>query len=154
MLGVLVLLPSAVYAKTEVKTNEELKAATKNGGDIVLQNDIVLTDDITVKGQNISIDLNGNTITLKAYIDVFEGSLEFKGNGLIKDDREDTNATIYVYGSADSKAVAFATLTVGKDVKIETKRYGITVWPCEVNKKAVPTYGTVVNFNVTRMLVL
>jgi LPXTG-motif cell wall-anchored protein len=149
MLGVLVLLPSAVYAKTEVKTNEELKAATKNGGDIVLQNDIVLTDDITVKGQNISIDLNGNTITLKAYIDVFEGSLEFKGNGLIKDDREDTNATIYVYGSADSKAVAFATLTVGKDVKIETKRYGITVWPCEVNKKAVPTYGTVVNFNGT-----
>ena len=149
MLGVLVLLPSAVYAKTEVKTNEELKAATKNGGDIVFQNDIVLTDDITVKGQNISIDLNGNTITLKAYIDVFEGSLEFKGNGLIKDDREDTNATIYVYGSADSKAVAFATLTVGKDVKIETKRYGITVWPCEVNKKAVPTYGTVVNFNGT-----
>lgn len=115
----------------------------------MLQNDIVLTDDITVKGQNISIDLNGNTITLKAYIDVFEGSLEFKGNGLIKDDREDTNATIYVYGSADSKAVAFATLTVGKDVKIETKRYGITVWPCEVNKKAVPTYGTVVNFNGT-----
>lgn len=149
MLGVLVLLPSAVYAKTEVKTNEELKVATKNGGDIVLQNDIVLTDDITVKGQNISIDLNGNTITLKAYIDVFEGSLEFKGNGLIKDDREDTNATIYVYGSTDSKAVAFATLTVGKDVKIETKRYGITVWPCEVNKKAVPTYGTVVNFNGT-----
>lgn len=149
MLGVLVLLPSAVYAKTEVKTNEELKAATKNGGDIVLQNDIVLTDDITVKGQNISIDLNGNTITLKAYIDVFEGSLEFKGNGLIKDDREDTNATIYVYGLTDSKAVAFATLTVGKDVKIETKRYGITVWPCEVNKKAVPTYGTVVNFNGT-----
>lgn len=144
MLGVLVLLPSAVYAKTEVKTNEELKAATKNGGDIVLQNDIVLTDDIRVEGQNISIDLNGNTITLKAYIDVFEGSLEFKGNGLIKDDREDTNATIYVYGSADSKAVAFATLTVGKDVKIETKRYGITVWPCEVNKKAVPTYGTAV----------
>lgn len=149
MLGVLVLLPSAVYAKTEVKTNEEPKAATKNGGDIVLQNDIILTDDIRVKGQNISIDLNGNTITLKAYIDVFEGSLEFKGNGLIKDDREDTNATIYVYGSTDSKAVAFATLTVGKDVKIETKRYGITVWPCEVNKKAVPTYGTVVNFNGT-----
>lgn len=149
MLGVLVLLPSAVYAKTEVKTNEELKAATKNGGDIVLQNDIILTDDITVKGQNVSIDLNGNTMTLKAYIDVFEGSLEFKGNGLIKDDREDTNATIYVYGSTDSKAVAFATLTVGKDVKIETKRYGITVWPCEVNKKAVPTYGTVVNFNGT-----
>lgn len=29
MLGVLVLLPSAVYAKTEVKTNEELKAVTK-----------------------------------------------------------------------------------------------------------------------------
>ena len=153
LLGVLVIVPSTVYALTEVKTNEELKEAVKNDNEIVLQNDIIMTDDITVRGQKINIDLNGNSLTLKAYIRVYEGSLEFSGKGLIKDDREDLKGTIYVYGSTDSKAVSYATLTVGKDVKIETKRYGIVVWPITENKKPVPTYfptyGTVINFNGT-----
>lgn len=149
LLGVLVIVPSTVYALTEVKTNEELKEAVKNDSEIVLQNDIIMTDDITVRGQKINIDLNGNSLTLKAYIRVYEGSLEFSGKGLIKDDREDLRGTIYVYGSTDSKAVSFATLTVGKDVKIETKRYGIVVWPITENDKPVPTYGTVINFNGT-----
>ncbi len=153
LLGVLVIVPSTVYALTEVKTNEELSEAVKNDGEIVLQNDIIMTDDIIVRGQKINIDLNGNSLTLKAYIRVYEGSLEFSGKGLIKDDREDLRGTIYVYGSTDSKAVSYATLTVGKDVKIETKRYGIVVWPITENKKPVPTYfptyGTVINFNGT-----
>lgn len=153
LLGVLVIVPSTVYALTEVKTSEELSEAVKNDGEIVLQNDIIMTDDIIVRGQKINIDLNGNSLTLKAYIRVYEGSLEFSGKGLIKDDREDLRGTIYVYGSTDSKAVSYATLTVGKDVKIETKRYGIVVWPITENKKPVPTYfptyGTVINFNGT-----
>lgn len=150
LLDVLVIVPSTIYALTEVKTGEELSEAVKKGGEIVLQNDIIMTSDITVRGQKINIDLNGNSLTLKTYyIDVYEGSLEFSGKGLIKDDRKDTNATIYVYGSTDSKAVSFANLTVGKDVKIETKRYGITVWPVTENEKPVPTYGTVINFNGT-----
>ena len=150
LLGVLVIVPSTVYALTEVKTGEELSEAVKKGGEIVLQNDIIMTSDITVRGQKINIDLNGNSLTLKTYyIDVYEGSLEFSGKGLIKDDREDLRGTIYVYGSTDSKAVSFANLTVGKDVKIETKRYGITVWPVTENEKPVPTYGTVINFNGT-----
>lgn len=150
LLGVLVIVPSTVYALTEVKTGEELSEAVKKGGEIVLQNDISMTSDITVRGQKININLNENSLTLKTYyIDVYEGSLEFSGKGLIKDDRKDTNATIYVYGSTDSKAVSFANLTVGKDVKIETKRYGITVWPVTENEKPVPTYGTVINFNGT-----
>lgn len=153
LLGVLVIVPSTVYALTEVKTSEELSEAVKNDSEIVLQNDIIMTDDITVRGQKINIDLNGNSLTLKAYIRVYEGSLEFSGKGLIKDDREDLRGTIYVYGSTDSKAVSYATLTVGKDVKIETKRYGIVVWPITENKKPVPTYfptyGTVINFNGT-----
>lgn len=153
LLGVLVIVPSTVYALTEVKTSEELSEAVKNDGEIVLQNDIIMTDDIIVRGQKINIDLNGNSLTLKAYIRVYEGSLEFSGKGLIKDDREDLRGTIYVYGSTDSKAVSFANLTVGKDVKIETKRYGIVVWPITENKKPVPTYfptyGTVINFNGT-----
>lgn len=150
LLGVLVIVPSTVYALIEVKTGEELSEAVKKGGEIVLQNDISMTSDITVRGQKININLNGNSLTLKTYyIDVYEGSLEFSGKGLIKDDRKDTNATIYVYGSTDSKAVSFANLTVGKDVKIETKRYGITVWPVTKNKEYFPTYGTVINFNGT-----
>ncbi len=150
LLDVLVIVPSTIYALTEVKTGEELSEAVKKGGEIVLQNDIIMTSDITVRGQKINIDLNGNSLTLKTYyIDVYEGSLEFSGKGLIKDDRKDTNATIYVYGSTDSKAVSFANLTVGKDVKIETKRYGITVWPVTENEKPVPTYGTFINFNGT-----
>lgn len=150
LLGVLVIVPSTVYALTEVKTGEELSEAVKKGGEIVLQNDIIMTSDITVRGQKININLNGYSLTLKTrYIDVYEGSLEFSGKGLIKDDREDLDATIYVYGSTDSKAVSFANLTVGKDVKIETKRYGITVWPVTENEKPVPTYGTVINFNGT-----
>ena len=153
LLGVLVIVPSTVYALTEVKTSEELSEAVKNDGEIVLQNDIIMTDDIIVRGQKINIDLNGNSLTLKTYIRVYEGSLEFSGKGLIKDDREDLKGTIYVYGSTDSKAVSYATLTVGKDVKIETKRYGIVVWPITENKKPVPTYfptyGTVINFNGT-----
>ena len=90
LLGVLVIVPSTVYALTEVKTGEELSEAVKKGGEIVLQNDIIMTSDITVRGQKINIDLNGNSLTLKTYyIDVYEGSLEFSGKGLIKDDRED-----------------------------------------------------------------
>ena len=150
LLGVLVIVPSTVYALIEVKTGEELSEAVKNDGEIVLQNDISMTSDITVRGQKININLNGYSLTLKTrYIDVYEGSLEFSGKGLIKDDRKDTNATIYVYGSTDSKAVSFENLTVGKDVKIETKRYGITVWPVTKNKEYFPTYGTVINFNGT-----
>ena len=86
---------------------------------------------------------------MKAYIDVYEESLEFSGKGLIKDDCEKLDATIYIYGSTDSKAVSYTTLTIGKNVTIETKRYGLTVWPRRENKKYVPTYASVVNFNGT-----
>lgn len=58
LLGVLVIIPSTVYALTEVKTGEELSEAVQNGGEIVLQNDIIMTSDITVRGQKINIDLN------------------------------------------------------------------------------------------------
>ena len=98
MLGILVLLPSAVYAKTEVKTEEELKTATKNGGDIVLQNDITLKSALEIKGSNVIIDLNGKTITVdeNGYFDLFEGKLEFTGTGKIKDIRvRDITSTIW-----------------------------------------------------------
>ena len=95
MLGILVLLPSAVYAKTEVKSEEELKAATKNGGDIVLQNDITLKSGLEIEGSNVIVDLNGKTITIdeSSYIFLKKGNLEFTGTGIIKDVTDNNQST-------------------------------------------------------------
>ena len=148
MLGVLVLLPSAVYAKTEVKSEEELKTATKNGGDIVLQNDITLKSGLVIEGSNVIVDLNGKTITIdeSSYIFLKKGNLEFTGTGIIKDvtDNNQSGSTIYVRGSEDKTAKYFSTLTVGKDVTIETTQWGINLTHSQ--RKA---YGVTLNFNGT-----
>ena len=148
MLGILVLLPSAVYAKTEVKSEEELKAATKNGGDIVLQNDITLKSGLEIEGSNVIVDLNGKTITIdeSSYIFLKKGNLEFTGTGIIKDvtDNNQSGSTIYVRGSEDKTAKDFSTLTVGKDVTIETTQWGINLTHSQ--RKA---YGVTLNFNGT-----
>lgn len=149
MLGVLVLLPSAVYAKTEVKSEEELKTATKNGGDIVLQNDITLKSALEIKGSNVIIDLNGKTITVdeKGYFDLFEGKLEFTGTGKIKDIRvRNITSTIWVEGSNDKTAKDFSTLTIGENVTIETTQWGIALSNVDSQNKA---YGVTLNFNGT-----
>ena len=149
MLGVLVLLPSAVYAKTEVKSEEELKTATKNGGDIVLQNDITLKSALEIKGSNVIIDLNGKTITVdeKGYFDLFEGKLEFTGTGKIKDIRvRKITSTIWVEGSNDKTAKDFSTLTIGENVTIETTQWGIALSNLDSQNKA---YGVTLNFNGT-----
>ena len=149
MLGILVLLPSAVYAKTEVKSEEELKTATKNGGDIVLQNDITLKSALEIKGSNVIIDLNGKTITVdeKGYFDLFEGKLEFTGTGKIKDIRvRNITSTIWVEGSNDKTAKDFSTLTIGENVTIETTQWGIALSNLDDQHKA---YGVTLNFNGT-----
>lgn len=147
MLGVLVLLPSAVYAKTEVKTEEELKTATKNGGDIVLQNDITLKSALEIKGSNVIIDLNGKTITVdeKGNFNLFEGKLEFTGTGKIKDIRvRNITSTIWVKGSNDKTAKDFSTLTIGENVTIETTQWGIAL-----RDDQLKAYGVTLNFNGT-----
>lgn len=143
------LLPSAVYAKTEVKSEEELKTATKNGGDIVLQNDITLKSALEIKGSNVIIDLNGKTITVdeKGYFDLFEGKLEFTGTGKIKDIRvRNITSTIWVEGSNDKTAKDFSTLTIGENVTIETTQWGIALSNVDSQNKA---YGVTLNFNGT-----
>lgn len=147
MLGILVLLPSAVYAKTEVKTEEELKTATKNGGDIVLQNDITLKSALEIKGSNVIIDLNGKTITVdeKGNFNLFEGKLEFTGTGKIKDIRvRNITSTIWVKGSNDKTAKDFSTLTIGENVTIETTQWGIAL-----RDDQLKAYGVTLNFNGT-----
>lgn len=147
LLGVLVIVPSTVYALTEVKTEEELKTATKNGGDIVLQNDITLKSALEIKGSNVIIDLNGKTITVdeKGNFNLFEGKLEFTGTGKIKDIRvRNITSTIWVKGSNDKTAKDFSTLTIGENVTIETTQWGIAL-----RDDQLKAYGVTLNFNGT-----
>ena len=116
----LVLVPSTLFAATvEVKNEEELFKAISSDNTIILQSDVTLTKALEIKGSNVTIDLNGNTLTVEnGYIDLFEGKLEFTGKGIVKDIRvrEKVTSTIWVEGSNDVNAKDFSTLVIGKDV--------------------------------------
>ena len=146
----LVLVPSTLFAATvEVKNEEELFKAISNDNTIILQSDVTLTKALEIKGSNVTIDLNGNTITVeKGYFDLFEGKLEFTGKGTVKDVRvrKDVASTIWVEGSNDVNTKDFSTLVIGKDVTIDTTQWGITISNLDSNNKA---YGVTVNFDGT-----
>lgn len=146
----LVLVPSTLFAATvEVKNEEELFKAISSDNTIILQSDVTLTKALEIKGSNVTIDLNGNTLTVEnGYIDLFEGKLEFTGKGIVKDIRvrEKVTSTIWVEGSNDVNAKDFSTLVIGKDVTIDTTQWGITISNLDSNNKA---YGVTVNFDGT-----
>lgn len=65
---------------TLVKTAEALKTALENGGNVILENDIVLTDEMNITTP-ANINLNGNTLTVsrleaKADTTISDGTLE------------------------------------------------------------------------------
>lgn len=142
------IMPVLNAASVEVKDETELLNAIKNGGEIILKNDITVSKTIEIKGQKVIIDMNGNTLTVQSYIDLWEGLLEFTGKGTLKDNRnkEKVSATIWVEGSTDIAEKDFSTLNVGKDVTIETTEWAIAVSNPDGKKLA---YGAVVNFNGT-----
>ena len=143
MLGILVLLPSAVYAKTEVKTEEELKSAVKTDGEIVLMDNITLSSDVKINGNDVVLNMNNNNITFEGsnYFFLVKGKLEITGSGVIESMSASGASTIYVGTSTDISAKNYSTLTVGKDVTINTTQWGVTIWG---NPKG---YGATVNFN-------
>ena len=143
MLGVLVLLPSAVYAKTEVKSEEELKSAVKTDGEIVLMDNITLSSDVKINGNDVVLNMNNNNITFEGsnYFFLVKGKLEITGSGVIESMSASGGSTIYVGTSTDISAKNYSTLTVGKDVTINTTQWGVTIWG---NPKG---YGATVNFN-------
>ena len=101
LLLALLVLPVLNAVSVDVKTEEELFSAVKNDGTIVLKEDITLNKALEIKGRDVIIDLNGKTITVNAYFDLFKGVLEFTGKGTIKDVRvrDSVAATIWVDGS-------------------------------------------------------
>lgn len=144
----LVLVPSTLFAATvEVKNEEELFKAISSDNTIILQSDVTLTKTLKIKGSNVMIDLNGNTLTVEnGYIDLLKGKLEFTGKGIVKDVRvrEDVTSTIWVEGSKDVNAKDYSVLTIGKDVTIDTTQWAITVYHDDYK-----AYGVTLNFNGT-----
>lgn len=144
----LVLVPSTLFAATvEVKNEEELFKAISSDNTIILQSDVTLTKTLKIKGSNVTIDLNGNTLTVEnGYIDLLKGKLEFTGKGIVKDVRvrEDVTSTIWVEGSKDVNAKDYSVLTIGKDVTIDTTQWAITVYHDDYK-----AYGVTLNFNGT-----
>lgn len=144
----LVLVPSTLFAATvEVKNEEELFKAISSDNTIILQSDVTLTKTLEIKGSNVTIDLNGNTLTVEnGYIDLLKGKLEFTGKGIVKDVRvrEDVTSTIWVEGSKDVNAKDYSVLTIGKDVTIDTTQWAITVYHDDYK-----AYGVTLNFNGT-----
>lgn len=144
----LVLVPSTLFAATvEVKNEEELFKAISSDNTIILQSDVTLTKVLEIKGSNVTIDLNGNTLTVEnGYIDLLKGKLDFTGKGIVKDVRvrEDVTSTIWVEGSKDVNAKDYSVLTIGKDVTIDTTQWAITVYHDDYK-----AYGVTLNFNGT-----
>ena len=143
LLGVLVIVPSTVYALTEVKTEEELKSAVKTDGEIVLMDNITLSSGVTINGNDVVLNMNNNNITFEGsnYFFLEKGKLEITGSAVIESMSASGGSTIYVGTSTDISAKNYSTLTVGKDVTINTTQWGVTIWGSPKG------YGATVNFN-------
>lgn len=103
-------VPMTVSADTATHVNNpaDLQTAVNAGGEIVLDDDI--TASITIpKGKNITLDLNGKTLTNEAgnHTITNEGTLTIKGDGTV-DNVSHAKAAVY------NKQGATATLSGGK----------------------------------------
>lgn len=79
------------WAPTSVTTPEELVAAFKKGGEIILQNDIPLEEGLTVaEGTEVYLNMNGQTITAKdvsvdpVFYTFKDSKLTIDGNGKVE----------------------------------------------------------------------
>lgn len=118
-------------------TLEEAYTAAVDGDTIVLQEDVVLEDTLVVS-KDITINLNNHSIEKDSnVINVDGGSLVLSGTGTIKETAPD-NAGVKLYGSTDSSVTDYSYLSVGEDVTIEawspvfisvknSKAYGVKV---------------------------
>lgn len=140
------LMPVLNAASVNVNTEEELLNAVKSDGSIVLNDNITLTKPIIVNGNNVTIDLNGKTITIQdTSIKLYKGKLELTGKGTIKDLTKKNGCTIWAYGSTDAKDTDYTTLNVGKDITIDTTEWGVCLANVDKNNKSA--YGLTLNLD-------
>lgn len=124
---------------------------------VTLNNNIIIENQTLWMGKNsadedgtadiINLDLNGHTLTLKGFtetkiaaINLYKGTLNINGSGTIKND--DANAQkidlIRVYGAWDDVA-NWSTLTIDKDVKVESSHYNAITIDCHAKKEFTTT---------------
>ena len=96
MLMVMAMLPSSVFAATNVSTQDELIDAVEKGGEVVLSNNITLYKSLKIDN-NVTLDLNGYTLTYDAIEDTEDAGL------------------IDIYGSADVTIKGNGTKTYNSD---------------------------------------
>lgn len=104
--AVLGLAPGAALADTAVSDAEALKAAIANDGTVVLDDDITVSDQLVID-KNVTLDLNGQTLTLQSAARV-TGSLTIK----------DSTATAEPVVSADYESVTYESGKIVGDASI------------------------------------
>ena len=104
---------------TPVSDLTGLTAAATNGGNVQLSGDITLTGTLSINNKNLSIDLNGRTITAANNQRAFNisngGTLEIKdrvGNGIIQGNGTVTGrgGAIYMEGSGSALTISGGTI--------------------------------------------
>ena len=103
---------------TSVSDLTGLTAAAKNGGNVQLSGNIALTGTLSINNKNLSIDLNGHTITAannQRAFNINGGTLEIKdsvGNGIIQGNGTVTGSggAIYMEGSGSALTISGGTI--------------------------------------------
>ena len=104
---------------TPVSDLTGLTAAATNGGNVQLSGNITLTGTLSINSKNLSIDLNGHTITAannqRAFNISNDGTLEIKdsvGNGIIQGNGTVTGhgGAIYMEGSGSALTISGGTI--------------------------------------------
>lgn len=103
---------------TPVSDLTGLTAAATNGGNVQLSGDITLTGTLSINNKELSIDLNGHTITAannQRAFNINGGTLEIKdsvGNGIIQGNGTVTGrgGAIYMEGSGSALTISGGTI--------------------------------------------
>lgn len=125
--GIVAITPGASLASktlVSVEKEQEVIEALKVGKNVILKNDIALTDVLTLD-KDATINLNGHTLSSangKRVITINGGDIRID-NGTIKGSG---NVTIYM-NSIESENCKPCTLTLGSDVVIDTDHCGVFI---------------------------
>ena len=131
------------------KTLPEAVAAAQNGEatTITLLTDVALTNYIYIKdGKNITLDLNGHTITRAGYFVFRVGNAKFHvtGEGTIFEDVTNGFAPILAGGSSTDVA-GYTTITIDENVTLKGDYAGIFVDTDTSGTGSYNNYGLVIN---------
>lgn len=132
----------SVSAK-DVATKEDFIAAIAEGGEVKITESFVVDSRVEVT-KDVTLDLNGKEVgfTASNFLKLSKGNLNVTGSGLLYEVTP-TFGPIVVKGSTNASDTNYATLTVGKDVKLKGWA-GIFI--DKYSNTSQTAYGVTVNF--------